>query len=143
MQSESLASPDTEDVVPFQPGTKRGKVWVPTFSPDEEAQQRKQAATAEAVRLEPDEEAALAAASLQDVMALADILNTNPQNFIMEAYADPLKYFEPDPPNATRHHIIHQWHRWTDTCLKPSLIECKYTCDFHSLYSLVSCSRRC
>ena len=34
-------------------------------------------------------------------MALADILNTNPQNFIMEAYANPLQYFEPDPPNAT------------------------------------------
>ena len=25
----------------------------------------------------------------------------NPQNFIMEAYADPLKYYEPDPPNTT------------------------------------------
>ena len=25
----------------------------------------------------------------------------NAQNFIMEAYADPLKYYEPDPPNTT------------------------------------------
>merc|ERR1740128_267971 len=35
-------------------------------------------------------------------MALADILNTNPQDFVMEAYADPLQYFEPDPPNETK-----------------------------------------
>ena len=27
--------------------------------------------------------------------------HNNPQNFIMEAYADPLKYYEPDPPNTT------------------------------------------
>ena len=40
-------------------------------------------------------------ALLKDVMALADILNTNPQNFIMEAYADDLQYYEPDPPNDT------------------------------------------
>merc|ERR1719495_7299 len=32
-------------------------------------------------------------------MALADLLNTNPQDFEMEAYADPLQYFEPDKPN--------------------------------------------
>lgn len=52
-------------------------------------------------RLDPEEEEALAAASLEDVMALADILNTNPQNFIMEAYSDPLQFYEPDPPNTT------------------------------------------
>jgi hypothetical protein len=62
---------------------------------------QKKAEIAEKVRLDPDEEEALAAASLEDVMALADILNTNPQNFIMEAYANPLQYFEPDPPNST------------------------------------------
>ena len=52
------------------------------------------------MKLDPEEDEALAGASLEDVMTLADILNTNPQNFIMEAYADPLKYFEPDPPNT-------------------------------------------
>jgi hypothetical protein len=52
-------------------------------------------------RLDPDEEAALSAATLEDIMALADILNTNPQDFVMEAYADPLQYFPPDPPNET------------------------------------------
>merc|ERR1719312_1371166 len=62
---------------------------------------KKKAEIAEKVKLDPDEEEALAAASLEDVMALADILNTNPQNFIMEAYANPLQYFEPDPPNTT------------------------------------------
>ena len=30
-------------------------------------------------RLDPEEEEALASASLKDIMALADILNTNPQ----------------------------------------------------------------
>ena len=34
-------------------------------------------------------------------MALAEILDSNPQEFIMEAYADPLKYYAPDPPNET------------------------------------------
>ena len=34
-------------------------------------------------------------------MALAEILDSNPQEFIMEAYADPLKYYPPDPPNNT------------------------------------------
>ena len=53
------------------------------------------------VRLDPEEEEALDNASLNDIMALADILNTNPQDFVMEAYADPLQYFEPDPPNET------------------------------------------
>ena len=31
------------------------------------------------LRLDPDEEAALSSATLDDIMALADILNTNPQ----------------------------------------------------------------
>merc|ERR1712241_396797 len=49
----------------------------------------------------PEEEEALSNATLNDIMALADILNTNPQDFVMEAYADPLQYFEPDPPHTT------------------------------------------
>ena len=68
---------------------------------EEEAELQKKAEIAEKVKLEPDEEEALAGASLTDVMALADILNTNPQNFIMEAYADDLQYYEPDEPNNT------------------------------------------
>merc|ERR1712123_362480 len=48
------------------------------------------------VKLDPDEEDALANASVDDIMALADILNVNPQDFVSEAYADPLQYFEPD-----------------------------------------------
>ena len=53
------------------------------------------------MRLDPEEEEALSNATLNDIMALADILNTNPQNFIMEAYAEDLNHYEPDPPNAT------------------------------------------
>ena len=51
---------------------------------------------ADAVRLDDDEEAALGVATTNDLMSLAEILDSNPQEFIMEAYADPLKYFEPD-----------------------------------------------
>lgn len=101
IKEESLASPDREDVVSFEAGVKRGKVYVPTYTAEEQEEMKKKAEIAEKVKLDPDEEEALAAASLEDVMALADILNTNPQNFIMEAYANPLQYFEPDPPNTT------------------------------------------
>ena len=87
--------------MPFEAGVKRGKVFVPSLTKEEEAEIQKRAEIAEKVKLEPDEEEALASASLQDVMALADILNTNPQNFIMEAYAEDLNHYEPDPPNAT------------------------------------------
>ena len=87
--------------MPFEAGVKRGKVFVPTLTQEEEAEMQKRAEIAEKVKLEPDEEEALASASLKDVMALADILNTNPQNFIMEAYAEDLNHYEPDPPNAT------------------------------------------
>ena len=38
---------------------------------------------------------------MNDLMTLAEILDSNPQEFIMEAYSDPLKYYEPDPPNTT------------------------------------------
>merc|ERR1711892_1589871 len=101
IKEESLASPDKEDAVSFEAGIKRGKVFVPTFTDEEQEELKKKAEIADKVKLDIDEEEALAAASLEDVMALADILNTNPQNFIMEAYANPLQYFEPDPPNAT------------------------------------------
>ena len=87
--------------MPFQAGVKRGKVFVATLTEEEQADVKKKAEIAEKVKLEADEEEALAGASLTDVMALADILNTNPQNFIMEAYADDLQYYEPDPPNDT------------------------------------------
>ena len=53
------------------------------------------------MRLDPEEEEALSNATLNDIMALADILNTNPQNFIMDAYSDPMQYYEPDVPNDT------------------------------------------
>merc|ERR1712038_1540971 len=58
-------------------------------------------AVVEATRLDEDEEEALEGATTEDLMTLAEILGSNPQEFIMEAYADPLKYYEPDPPNET------------------------------------------
>jgi len=98
----ALNTPDKEEAQKFEPGVKRGKVYVPKYNEAELAAMKKKADTEEAVRLDPDEEAALAVATLDDIMALADILNTNPQDFVMEAYADPLQYFEPDPPNETK-----------------------------------------
>ena len=101
IKQESLASPDKEEEVPFQAGVKRGKVFVATLTEAEEAELKKKEEIAEKVKLEADEEEALAGATLTDVMALADILNTNPQNFIMDAYSDPMQYYEPDVPNDT------------------------------------------
>ena len=101
IKQESLASPDKEEEVPFEAGVKRGKVFVATLTKEEEAELKKKEEIAEKVKLEADEEDALAGATLTDVMALADILNTNPQNFIMDAYSDPMQYYEPDLPNET------------------------------------------
>merc|ERR1712168_334390 len=102
----ALNTPDKEKKVKFEAGVKRGKVYVPKYNDEELAAMAKKAETEEAVRLDPDEEAALSTATLDDIMALADILNTNPQDFVMEAYADPLQYFEPDPPNETKADVV-------------------------------------
>ena len=80
---------------------KRGKVYVPKYNEAELAAIARSAEVAEAVRLDEDEEAALGDATVNDLMTLAEILDTNPQEFIMEAYADPLKYYPPDPENTT------------------------------------------
>ena len=95
----ALNTPDAEEKVKFEPGVIRGKQYVPKYTEAESADMEK--AESGQVRLDPEEEEALSNATLDDIMALADILNTNPQDFVMEAYADPLQYFEPDPPNTT------------------------------------------
>jgi len=95
----ALNTPDAEEKVKFEPGVVRGKQYVPKYTEAESADMEK--AESGQVRLDPEEEEALSNATLDDIMALADILNTNPQDFVMEAYADPLQYFEPDPPNET------------------------------------------
>jgi len=95
----ALNTPDKEEKVAFEGGKKRGKVYVPVYNDDQQAAMAKEEAGQ--VRLDPEMEQALETASLDDIMALADILNTNPQDFVMEAYADPLQYFEPDAPNET------------------------------------------
>jgi len=95
----ALNTPDQEEKVKYEAGIKRGKTFTPVYNESQMAEMDK--ADAGQVKLDPDEEDALANASVDDIMALADILNTNPQDFVMEAYADPLQYFEPDPPNET------------------------------------------
>ena len=88
-------------MVKFEPGKIRGKVFVPTYNEAELAAIERSKQVAEAVRLDQDEEDALGEATVNDLMTLAEILDTNPQEFIMEAYSDPLKYYPPEPPNTT------------------------------------------
>jgi len=101
INEEGIKAPDKEEMVPFELGKKRGKVFVPTYNEAELAAIKRKEEVAEATRLDDDEEDALKDATTEDLMTLAEILGSNPQEFIMEAYADPLKYYEPDPPNET------------------------------------------
>ncbi len=77
------------------------QVFVPKYDEKQLAEMKRKEEVAEATKLDDDEEAALAEATTEDLMTLAEILGSNPQEFIMEAYADPLKYYEPEPPNET------------------------------------------
>jgi len=99
INEEGMKDPGKEDIVPFEAGKKRGHVYIPKYNEAElEAMAKKEA---DAVTLECDEEEALGQANTQDLMSLAEILDSNPQDFIMEIYADDLKYFEPDTENKT------------------------------------------
>ena len=100
----ALNTPDAEEKVKYEAGVKRGKTYVPKAQGEDgdySSGGGEGGGGGGQVRLDPEEEEALSNATLNDIMALADILNTNPQDFVMEAYADPLQYFEPDPPNTT------------------------------------------
>lgn len=101
INQEGLNAPEREEKVKFEAGVKRGKVYVPQYNEAELAAIARASAVAESVRLDEDEEAALGTATVNDLMTLAEILDTNPQEFIMEAYADPLKYYPPDAENET------------------------------------------
>lgn len=74
-----MKAPPEEEVVPFELGKKRGKIYVPTYNEAELEAIRRKEAVAEAVRLDDDEEAALGGASTNDLMTLAEILDSNPQ----------------------------------------------------------------
>lgn len=124
INDEGIKSPEIEEKVPFELGVKRGKVFVPKYNEEELAAMKRKEEIAEATkymtlflamsssslttslilftfRLDDDEEEALAGATTEDLMTLAEILGSNPQEFIMEAYSDPLKYYPPEPPNTT------------------------------------------
>ena len=64
IKEESLASPDKEDIVSFEAGIKRGKIFVPTYTDEEQEEMNRKAEIAEKVKLDPEEEEALAVASL-------------------------------------------------------------------------------
>ncbi len=96
-----MNAPEKEENVPFELGKKRGKVFVPKYNEEEMQAMKKKEEIAQATKLDDDEESALADASVEDLMALAEIVGTNPQMFVMEAYSDPLKYYAPEPPNTT------------------------------------------
>lgn len=101
INQEGMNAPEKEELVKFELGKKRGKVFVPSYNEAELAAIARSQQVAEAVRLDQDEEDALGEATVNDLMTLAEILDTNPQEFIMEAYSDPLKYYPPEPPNTT------------------------------------------
>jgi len=101
INQEGMNAPEKEELVKFELGTKRGKVYVPTYNEAELAAIARSNAVADAVRLDQDEEDALGGATVNDLMTLAEILDTNPQEFIMEAYSDPLKFYPAAPPNTT------------------------------------------
>ena len=79
INDEGMKAPPAEEVVPFELGKKRGKIYVPTYNEAELEAIRRKEAVAEAVRLDDDEEAALGGASTNDLMTLAEILDSNPQ----------------------------------------------------------------
>merc|ERR1711872_241640 len=74
----ALNTPDKEEKVKFEAGVKRGKEYVRKYNEEELVQQEKEESGT--VRLEPEMEEALMNATLNDIMELADILNTNPQD---------------------------------------------------------------
>jgi len=102
INDEGLNAKPVEEIVPFELGKKRGKIYIPTYNEAEQAAMARAAEVADAVRLDDDEEAALGDATTNDLMSLAEILDSNPQEFIMEAYADPLKYFEPEAASTVK-----------------------------------------
>ena len=74
-----------EDIVPFELGQKRGHVYIPKYNEAElEAMAKKEA---DQVTLEADEEEALGQANTQDLMSLAEILDSNPQVLIETIHA--------------------------------------------------------
>ena len=75
----ALNTPDQEEKVKYEARLKLGETFVPVYNETQMAEMDK--ADAGQVKLDPDEEDALANASVDDIMALADILNTNPQDF--------------------------------------------------------------
>lgn len=79
INQEGMNAPSKEEVVPYEAGKKRGKVFVPQYSEKELAAIQRKAEVAEAVRLDDDEEAALGEATVEDLMTLAEILDSNPQ----------------------------------------------------------------
>ena len=74
-----MNAPTKDEAVPFEAGKKRGKVFVPKYNEAELAAIGRKNAIAESVRLDDDEEAALGGATVDDLMSLAEILDSNPQ----------------------------------------------------------------
>merc|ERR1719244_1472154 len=63
----ALNTPDKEEKVKYEAGVKRGKAFVPVYNESQMAEMDK--AEAGQVKLDPDEEEALANASVNDIMA--------------------------------------------------------------------------
>jgi len=101
INQEGVNSPDAEEKVKFELGIKRGKVYIPSYNEAELAAIERSKAVNDSIKLDADDEEAIGTATVNDLMALAEILNTNSQDFVTEAYSDPLKYYPPEAPNTT------------------------------------------
>ena len=74
-----MNAPAKEEVVPFELGKKRGKEFVKVHNEAELEAIKRANAVADAVRLDDDEEQALGGATTNELMTLAEILDSNPQ----------------------------------------------------------------
>jgi len=106
LREQAMALPDKEDKVKWEPGTKRGKVYVPRqpegdtkvkeYSSDEEDD--KEAPEESVEELDSEYTAALQLATATDIQDIADILGVT---FQEHCKATQLKVFPTEPPNQT------------------------------------------
>jgi len=105
LKEQAMALPDKEEHLKWEPGAKRGKVWVPRqseqetltkeYSSDEEDNVDKEESLEE---LDSEYTAALQLATATDIQDIADILGVT---FQEHCKATQLKVFPAEPPNQT------------------------------------------
>jgi len=106
LRNQALALPDKEDKVKWEPGTKRGKVYVPKVEEEDVKEVKEYSSDEEEEKVPEDDSAelddeysqALQMATATDIQDIADILGVT---FQEHCSATPLKFFPAEPPNNT------------------------------------------